>query len=209
MFRVKVCGLTRAKDVAACVRAGVDALGFNLSLGPRKIPVALARSLARRVPPSVLRVGLFVNEPLAFVRRASRECGFDAVQLCGDEDASYCASLGWPVLKTVPMRDRRAPDRFKTYPIAALILDRYNRKMRGGTGKTFPWGWAREAERLRLPVLLAGGLHPGNVAEAIRTARPFGVDTASGVETRPGIKDEGKIRLFAKKARDAFRRLDP
>jgi len=209
MFRVKICGLTRGQDVRVAVKAGADALGFQMSLGPRKIQPPQARALARLAPRDVLKVGVFVGEPLAEVRQIALYCGFDAVQLHGEEDARYCASVGLPVLKSVGMRNVKTPFRFKTYPIAALLLDRYNQKLRGGTGQSFPWKWARTAEKLRLPILLAGGLHPGNVADAIRTARPFGVDTSSGVEMSPGIKDAMKIRLFVKNARAAFLRTDP
>jgi phosphoribosylanthranilate isomerase len=209
MFRVKICGLNRSQDVQAALRSGADALGFQMSLGPRKIRPVKARALARLAPANVLKVGVFVGEPLEEVRRIASYCCFDAVQLHGEEDERYCASVGLPVLKSVGMQNVKTPFRFKAYPIAGLLLDRYNQKLRGGTGQSFPWQWARAAEQLRLPILLAGGLHPGNVAEAIRTARPFGVDTSSGVEMSPGIKDAAKIRLFVKNAQAAFRQMDP
>jgi phosphoribosylanthranilate isomerase len=208
MFRVKICGLTRPQDVKASFRAGADALGFQMSLGPRKIRPSQARALARLVPANVLKVGVFVGEPLEKVRRISAFCGFDAVQLHGDEDERYCAAVGLPVLKSVGMRNVKTPFCFQAYPIAALLLDRYNQKIRGGTGQSFSWKWALAAEKLHLPILLAGGLHPGNVAEAIRTARPFGVDTSSGVEMSPGIKNAVQINLFVKKARAAFQQID-
>jgi phosphoribosylanthranilate isomerase len=156
----------------------------------------------------VLKVGVFVGEPVEKVRRIAAYCRFDAVQLHGAEDERYCASVGLPVLKSVGMRNVKTPFRFQAYPIAALLLDRYNQKKRGGTGQSFPWKWALAAEKLHLPILLAGGLHPGNVAEAIRTARPFGVDTSSGVEMSPGVKDVVKIRLFVKNAKAAFQQMD-
>jgi phosphoribosylanthranilate isomerase len=208
MFRVKICGLTRPQDVVASFKAGADALGFQMSLGPRKIRPPQARALVRLTPVNVLKVGVFVGESLETVRRIAAYCRFDAVQLHGDEDEHYCALVGLPVLKSVGMRNVKTPFRFQAYPIAALLLDRYNQKIRGGTGQSFPWEWARSAEKLHLPILLAGGLHPGNVAEAIRTARPFGVDTSSGVEMSPGIKDVVKIKLFVKNARAAFQRID-
>jgi phosphoribosylanthranilate isomerase len=206
VFRVKVCGLTRAQDVRAAVRAGADAVGFQMSRGPRKVTPATARKLARLVPPGVLKVGVFVDEPVARMRRIARHCGFDAVQLHGDETAATAAAVGLPVLKAVRMKNVKTPGRFGGYPVAALLLDRYNPLLRGGTGESFDWKWARAADRLRLPILLAGGLHPGNVARAVRIARPFGVDTASGVESRPGLKDPRLVSLFVKRALSALKR---
>lgn len=209
MFRVKICGLTRPQDVREAVRSGADALGFQMSLGPRKIQPDKARALARLAPFEVLKVGVFVGASPAEARRLALFCGFDAVQLHGEEDAQACAAVGLPVIRSVGMRNRATPRRFKSYPIAALLLDRYNPLLRGGTGQSFPWAWARETESLRMPVLLAGGLNPENVAEAVKAARPFGVDTSSGVETAPGVKDAEKIRRFVKNAREALERTVP
>ncbi len=204
MFRVKICGLTRAEDVRAAVRSGADALGFQMSVGPRKIPPLQASRLAALAPRFVLKVGVFVNEPVSRTRRVARFCGFDAVQLHGEEGVDACEAVGLPVIKGVRMRNVKTLDRFKSYPVAALLLDRYNPIFHGGTGQRFNWGWARAASRLLLPILLAGGLNPENVADAIRIARPFGVDVSSGVEIRPGVKDARKMARFIKRARAAF-----
>ena len=204
MFRVKICGLTRPEDVQACVDAGADAIGFQMSRGPRKITPQAAKRLARAVPAGTLKVGVFVDEPASHVTRIARECGFDLVQLHGDETALQCAATDLPVLKAIRMRNVKTPNRYASYPVAGLLLDRYNPKFHGGTGLSFDWSWARAAGRLRMPILLAGGLRPDNVAKAIRAARPFGVDTASGVEVRPGIKDRRLISLFVHRAKAAF-----
>jgi len=204
MFRVKICGLTSPRDVRAAVKAGADALGFQMSRGPRKLTPKKAASLARLVPPHVLKVGVFVDEPVRKVRQLAKRCGFDAVQFSGDETPRDCRTAGLPVIKAVRMKNVKTPSRYRAYPVAALLLDRYNPVLRGGTGHSFDWRWARAASRLRIPVLLAGGLNPANVASAVRTARPFGVDAASGVEQSPGVKDIRKVALFVKRARRAF-----
>jgi phosphoribosylanthranilate isomerase len=126
------------------------------------------------------------------------------VQFSGDEGADECAAIDLPVIKAVRMRNVKTTLRYRAYPVAALLLDRYNPVLHGGTGQRFDWRWARAATRLHLPILLAGGLNPDNVADAVRIARPFGVDTASGVEIRPGVKDSQKIVRFVKRARAAF-----
>lgn len=207
MFRVKICGFTREEDVRAAVRAGADALGFQMSRGPRRIDPARARRLVRRMPPWVTPVGVFVDEPLSRVKRLLRRCGFQAVQLHGSEDPSYAQALPVPVVKAIRVKDSLDPSAFRGYDVAAFLLDRYNPRLHGGTGETFPWRVARRASFLNAPILLAGGLNPENVARAVRTARPFGVDTASGVEVSPGIKDSRKMAAFVRSARAALLRL--
>ena len=205
MVRVKICGVTRPQDVRFIAKAGADAIGFQMSQGPRKISPALAKRLVKLVPSLVIPVGVFVNEPIAKVKRLAKFCGFQAVQLHGDESEEYCQKLELPVVKTVRMRTKGTPRAYRGFSVAAFLLDSYNRKKVGGTGESFNLAWAPRAVRqLPAPVLLAGGLTPGNVSRAVRKARPFGVDVASGVESRPGIKDPQKVSLFIRRAKKAL-----
>jgi phosphoribosylanthranilate isomerase len=207
LFRVKICGFTRAQDVRAAVAAGADALGFQMTMGPRRVKPLRARRLARLLPPWVTPVGVFVDEPIARVLRLIDFCGFQAVQLHGGEDAAYAKRMPVPVIKVVRVKNTVGEAPFRGYSVAAFLLDRYNRRLRGGTGEPFPWRLARRAAHLPAPFLLAGGLHPGNVARAVREARPFGVDVASGVETSPGVKDARRMAEFVRRAKAALRRL--
>jgi phosphoribosylanthranilate isomerase len=205
MFRIKICGLTRPQDVHAALRAGADALGFQMSRGPRKITPEKARRLVGLMPPLVTPVGVFVDEPLSRLKRLIKFCGFKAVQLHGNEKKAYCAALPVPVLKAVRMRRADSYRAYPTYPVAAFLLDSYNKNIPGGTGESFQFHWARKAvSAFPAPVLIAGGLNPANVGRALRMSHAFGVDVASGVETRPGHKDPRKILLFIRNARKAF-----
>lgn len=205
MFRVKICGLTRVADVRWAAEQGADALGFQMSLGPRKLTPEQARKLVRAVPPLVVPIGVFYNEPLSRVKRLIRFCGFQAVQLHGKETPAYCAQLPVPILKSARMKDKRAFKFLRAYKVAAYLLDSYNEKKPGGTGKTFHFEWARNAAlALGGPVILAGGLTPSNVQEAIRRSGVFGVDVSSGVESSPGVKDSRKVSRFIRLAKRAF-----
>lgn len=206
MFRVKICGVTRAQDVKTIARAGADAIGFQMSMGPRKITPAQARKLVQQVPPLVTPVGVFVNEPLSRVQKLVRFCGFQAVQLHGDEPAAYCAKIEVPVLKVIRMKNPTIYKAFKGFQVAAFLLDAYNKNLPGGTGKSFQYSWARKAvQELPAPVLIAGGLTSDNVQWALRLSGAFGVDVASGVETRPGLKDPRKVSRFIQNAKKMSR----
>ncbi len=204
MVRVKICGVTRPEDARLIVREGADAIGFQMSQGPRKITPEQAKRLVRLVPPFVTPVGVFVNEPLARVKALIKYCGFQAVQLHGEENEGFCEAVPVPVLKAIRMKGENSPRAYKGFHVAAFLLDHYNKDKRGGTGERFDWKWTRKAiSQLPAPVLLAGGLTPENVARAIQTARPFGVDVASGVEILPGRKDPQKVARFIRRAKKA------
>jgi phosphoribosylanthranilate isomerase len=206
MFRVKICGITRAQDVRAAVRAGADAVGFQMSRGPRKVSPAKARDLVRLVPPLVTPVGVFVDEPLSRVKALVKFCGFRAVQLHGREKARYAEGWEVPVLRAVRMKSPSAHRAFRGFQVAGYLLDSYNKNLPGGTGRSFPLPWARKAvEELPGPVMAAGGLTPDNVQRVLRASRAFGVDVSSGVESRPGLKDPRKVSLFIRRAKKMFR----
>ena len=205
MFRVKICGVTRSSDVRAIAKAGADAIGFQMSRGPRKITPAQAKRLVKVVPPFLTPVGVFVNEPISTVKRLIKLCGFQAVQLHGEEGKGYCENLEVPVIKVIRMKNVGTYRAFKGFHVAAFLLDSYNKDVPGGTGKGFPTSWARKAvQELPAPVLIAGGLTSGNVRRAIRASHAFGVDVSSGVETRPGVKNPREVSLFIRKAKASF-----
>jgi phosphoribosylanthranilate isomerase len=186
---IKICGITRPEDATAAVNAGADAVGFVFWPGsPRFIDPFRARAIARRLPPFVTPVGLFVNQPRDYICGVASLVRLGAVQLHGDEAPEFAASIDWPVIKALPV------DRASGWPIETmLLLDAHDPVRRGGTGRTIDWRAAAGIAATRR-VLLAGGLNPENVAEAVARVRPFGIDVSSGVERSPGVKDEQKIR---------------
>jgi phosphoribosylanthranilate isomerase len=207
MFRVKICGVTRPQDVRLVAKAGADAIGFQMSQGPRKITAEQARQLVKLVPPYLTPVGVLVNEPLSKAKKLIKYCGFQVVQLHGDETSAYCEQLNVPVIKVIRMKNQTTHRTYKKYKVAAYLLDSFHKGIRGGTGKTFSAAWAKKAVlELPQPVLLAGGLNPDNIQKAIRASKVFGVDVSSGVEVKPGIKDPKKVLKFVANAKKAFRK---
>jgi len=205
MVRVKICGLRRAEDVAAAVAAGADALGFNFWNGtPRYIAPAEVVRILESVPPTVLTVGVFVDEALERVLDIAAETGLAALQLHGSEPPEYLERLGSYVkIKAVKVGPDFQPEQLSRYRSASLfLLDGFVAGMVGGTGQTFDWSLAEKA-KAHGKIILAGGLTPANVADAVRRARPWGVDVASGVEEEPGKKDPRLIREFIQAVRAA------
>ena len=204
--RIKICGITREEDLAAAVAAGADALGFVFyPPSPRYVAPQRAAELLALVPAFVTRVGLFVNEPAAAVRAVLAQAPLDLLQFHGDEDAAYCASFGKPWIKAARVKAGfdllEYAAAFAGAPGACgLLLDAHVEGY-GGGGKTFDWSLIPRS--LPLPVILSGGLHPGNVAAAVRAVRPWAVDVSSGVEAARGIKDVQKINEFIAGVRDA------
>ncbi|HEU5201784.1 MAG TPA: phosphoribosylanthranilate isomerase [Nitrospira sp.] len=199
-IKVKICGITNAEDAAAAVAAGADALGFNFyRKSPRYIEPAIAKQIVASLPPFVMPVGVFVNEELTAVRSIMDACGLGMAQLHGDEPVTYCQELSRPVIKALRLRDRRSLLAVAEFQgragVRGFIVDTFSETAYGGTGQLTDWALASEAAKTAT-ILLAGGLNPTNVAEAIRAVRPYGVDVTSGVESVPGKKDHGKIRAF-------------
>lgn len=193
--RVKICGVTRPQDIDAAVAAGADALGFVLWPGSKRaLDEARLAELSARVPAFVTRVGLFVNQSPELVARVCAH--LDLLQFHGDETAAFCDAFERPWVKALRMRDELDLDAAaETYRNArALLLDAYRPGVPGGTGETFDW--SRIPASLAKPVILAGGLTADNVAQAIRSVRPFAVDVSGGVERAPGIKEASRIEAF-------------
>jgi phosphoribosylanthranilate isomerase len=200
---VKICGLTTADDAAAAAAAGADAIGVNLWPGSKRYVTAqAARAVLAAVPSGVLKVGVFVDAPAAEVAQRIVELGLDRAQLHGDELAADFAALDPArIIRAVRVRDADSFDAAGAWSPALWLYDSFVEGF-GGAGVSAPWPLiARQARR---PFLLAGGLTPQNVAAAIRATRPDGVDVASGVEERPGLKDAAKLAAFIGAARAAI-----
>jgi phosphoribosylanthranilate isomerase len=203
---LKICGITRLGDATHAVEHGATTLGFIFwRKSPRYIAPERAAEIIAALPPAVTTVGVFVNEPVDAVRAMAETAGVSVVQLHGDEPAAYAEALGYPLFRSVTLDD--AGQVMAAWPVeATLVLDAADRERRGGTGQRVDWSRAAAiAQRRR--VILAGGLTPENVADAIASVGPYGVDVASGVESAPGIKDALKVARFLEGARGAFERV--
>ncbi len=205
VVKVKVCGITNLEDAQAAVEAGADALGFVCyRKSPRFVDAEVIRAIVSELPPFVLPVGVFVNEEQKVVRDLLDRCGLVLAQLHGDETAAYCESLGRPVLKAIRLQSRSgflALAEFKGRALVrGILVDAFSDAAYGGTGHRVDWNLAAEASQLGR-VILAGGLTPENVGEAMKIVRPYGVDVSSGVEANPGRKDHAKVRAFIKAAK--------
>ena len=187
---VKICGITRVEDAAAAVDCGAGALGFVFWPGsPRCIDPHRARAIVATLPPFVTPVGVFVNQPAEYVRGVASLVRLGAVQLHGDETVGYAAGIATPAIKAVTVADLQ----LSVWPVrTTLLLDVGDTEKRGGTGRTIDWTAAARLAAQR-KILLAGGLTPENVAEAVAQVRPFGIDVSSGVERSPGIKDHRRL----------------
>jgi phosphoribosylanthranilate isomerase len=225
MFRIKICGITNVEDALNAADAGADTIGLNFyQRSPRFIEPATAATILNVLPPQLARVGVVVNEPVAKLNQriaelaASSTVGLHAIQLHGDESPSFCAQVRSKYL----ILARRLTDRgisaiaadledcekLRRVPDAVLI-DSGAPGQYGGTGVQVSWAGLADYRRWlhNVPLILAGGLTPDNVAEAIRIVRPHGVDVASGVESSPGKKDAAKVRDFVAAAHAAFAAL--
>jgi phosphoribosylanthranilate isomerase len=197
---VKICGITRLEDAEAAVAAGAGAIGFVFwPTSPRFVKSEHARQIAAALPPFVTTVGVFVNQPLDYVNEVASAVRLGAVQLHGDETPQFAAAVSSPVIKAVSIG--RA-DIQAWPPRVMLLLDAYDPIERGGTGRTIDWT-AAAGVATRRTILLAGGLTPDNVAEAVARVRPFGIDVSSGVERAPGIKDHRRLRALFEAVHDA------
>jgi len=203
MVRIKICGITNPEDARLASELGADALGFIFHpASPRRAAPEAAREIIRQLPPFVLSVGVFVDEEAAVVRDLAARLGLDWVQLHGRESPEYCRSLGRRVLKGFRIEAESSLGALAEYrgAVQAFLLDTYKTGQAGGTGETFDWQLARRAQDFGA-IVLAGGLTPANVAQAIEVARPQAVDVASGVEAAPGKKDPEKLRAFFEKVK--------
>ncbi len=205
MIKIKICGITNLEDALAAADAGTDALGFNFyKKSPRYIEPDKAAEIIAQLPPFIMPVGVFVNEREEKIRENQALTCIQAIQLHGDESPEFCQRFGGRVIKAFQVKDKESLKTMAHYRVGAFLLDSYKDGVRGGTGVTFDWHLAVVAKTFG-KVILAGGLTPENVAEAVKLVQPYGVDVAGGVEREKGIKDHAKVRKFIAEVRRASR----
>jgi phosphoribosylanthranilate isomerase len=202
MTKVKICGLTNSKDAVKAVQLGAWALGFNFyKKSPRYLGAYKAQKIIAQLPPFVTPVGVFVNLKEGAVKQILDFCHIQTVQFHGDESAQFCKRFkkNYKVIKAIRIAEDLNVEALKAFEVDAFLLDTHDEKAYGGTGKTFDWTIARKVKNLNVPIILSGGLHYNNVVTAIEEVKPYAVDTCSGVETSPGVKNEQSMREFIRR----------
>lgn len=205
--RVKICGITNRADANAAIECGADSLGFNLFPGSKRfVDLHRAGSWISELPPVVGRTAVVVDPQFEYALSVAQLGVFGSLQLHGSEPPEFCRRLAEAQVqfsKAIAVTDRASVVHLPSFSTETLVLDSHVRGSFGGSGRTFPWEIAREfgAAHPNVRVILAGGLTPENVAEAVRIVRPFGVDVTSGVEAEYGRKDHGRLRAFVDAAR--------
>jgi phosphoribosylanthranilate isomerase len=210
--RVKICGFTRPDDALAAVRLGADAVGLVFyPQSPRNVDIDEARTIVSVLPPFATVVGLFVDESEDRVRRVLDRVRIDLIQFHGDEAPDYCAAFGKPYIKAIRMRPglELAAEMSRHAGAAGFLLDAWHPEAKGGTGSRFDWNSI--PKDCAASVILAGGLEPDSVREALRAVRPYALDVSSGVEAAKGIKDAGRMAAFLKEVQafDYREQVDP
>jgi phosphoribosylanthranilate isomerase len=206
MLKVKICGITNYDDAAMAAGLGANALGFIFaSVSPRNIEPTTAVEIIKKLPPFIKTVGVFVNEDIDKIRNIAAYCGLDAIQLHGDETPEICETFMPRTIKAIRVKDDFDSSGLLSYreKVRAFLLDTYSEKAVGGTGKTFNWDRAVEINSIGIPIILAGGLTPSNIEEAIKKVRPYGIDVNSGIEKSPGIKDHELMKVLFEKIKGA------
>ena len=193
--RIKICGITRFEDARIAANLGVDALGFIFfKNSPRYISPEDAALITSQLPPFVSRVGVFVNETIETILDTARIAGLNAIQLHGSESPEFCHQIYLPVLKAFSVKPDFDMSILSNYKTSGILLDTWNGAMHGGSGKTFDWTIAKNICSHFENVVIAGGLGPSNIEEALNTVHPYGIDINSGVEIMPGVKNPHKMR---------------
>ncbi|HUK55607.1 MAG TPA: phosphoribosylanthranilate isomerase [Nitrospiria bacterium] len=202
-MRVKICGIMNVHDALAAAEFGADAVGFVLyRSSPRYTDLKTIKNIIAQLPPFVTTVGVFANAEEREILSTVNECGLDVIQLQGDEPADLCRRLGSRVIKAIRIRDKFSLNRMIPYKVRAFVLDTFRDGQLGGTGETFDWNLAMDAKKFG-KIILAGGLTPDNIQQAVEQVRPYGVDVSSGVEERVGKKDLTKLKRFIELAKQA------
>ncbi len=193
--KIKICGITRYEDAKTATSLGVDALGFIFyAKSPRAISPQSASEIIRKLPPFVSKVGVFVNESYENICEIANVSGIGTIQLHGDESPEFCSRFSLPVIKAFSVATPQDCAAISHYHVGGFLLDTWDASLAGGSGRTFDWSIAEEVARTYPGVIIAGGLGPANIAEALAAVRPYGVDVNSGVEIKPGIKNPQKMR---------------
>ena len=199
---IKICGIKDKNMAHVAVEAGADALGFVFAPSSRRITPQIVRNIVHSLPESIEKVGVFVDAPISLVREVAQYCDLTKLQFHGQEDVDYCLQFSLPIIKAIKVTGEGCfiPDPASYRGIVQLFLaDTYQKKNAGGTGKTFPWQKADSLKKYG-SLIMAGGLRPDNVYQALSITQPRGVDVSSGVETN-GEKDSKKIRKFIQEIR--------
>lgn len=202
MVKVKICGITNLEDALEAVAHGADALGFVFfKKSPRYISPSKAKAIIKKLPPFISTVGVFVNEDKKNIEKIAAQTGINVIQLHGDERPQACR-LSRPVIKAFRVKSLECLEPLSKYKdkVTAFLLDTYTPEIFGGTGQIFNWDIAVEAKQLGR-IILAGGLTPENIEQAIRWVHPYAVDVSSGVEAEKGKKDHKKMKLFIERAK--------
>ena len=199
--KVKVCGMTSLKDALVAVEVGADAVGFIFyKKSLRSVTMKTVREIVLELPPFVDTVGVFVDETAEQINKIADYCNLDIIQLHGDESPTFCKKIRRKVIKAFRIKDMQSVKKLSSFQVSGFLLDTFSENLHGGTGKVFDWNLALPAKKFG-PVIMAGGLTPNNVQQAVRQIRPYGVDVCSGVESEPGIKDHKKVRAFLNNAK--------
>ncbi len=205
MIKIKICGITNLDDALAAVNYGADALGFNFyKKSPRYIEPQKAAEIIAQLPPFIVPVGIFVNEREDRIRETVSLSCIQGIQLHGDETPEFCQRFGPRVIKAFQVKNKESLKHMLHYRVGAYLLDSYREGMRGGTGTTFDWHLAVVAKTFGR-IILAGGLTPGNVVEAVKLVQPYGVDVCGGIERDKGVKDHAMMKTFITEVRRASR----
>jgi phosphoribosylanthranilate isomerase len=196
LTRIKICGITHLTDALTAVEAGADALGFNFVPDtPRFVKPDQVAAIVAELPPFITTVGVFASKDAAKLSTIANQCRLDAIQLHADVTPEFCRNLDRRVIKAVRVKDESSLSILSDYDVNAFLLDAYVEGMMGGTGHVFDWDLALKAKNYG-QIIVAGGLNPDNVAQAVRHVKPYAVDVSSGVESQPGRKDPDKVRKF-------------
>ncbi|NQT25950.1 phosphoribosylanthranilate isomerase [candidate division KSB1 bacterium] len=195
--KIKICGLTNLEDALLAVNLGADFLGFIFAESKRQVDMQTVSRIVQKLPPGPITVGVFMDQPIDFVRDVMQKTQLDRIQLHGDESIDFCRALDWPMIKRIRIDDRSSikeiQNQIAQFPDMDYLID-----PGAGDGKTFDWSII---QKFKADYILAGGLNPDNVREAVERLHPFGVDVSSGVESRPGKKDPEKLKRFIEEVR--------
>lgn len=205
MTRIKVCGITNKTDAFMCIDAGIEVLGFVfVNESPRKIDPREAQRIISDLPPFIVTVGVFANQPENQVIEIANLCNLNILQLHGNESPDYCSSLNRKIIKAFRIRSSADFEVMSEYKVSGYLLDNYEEERAGGTGRSFEWGLATNTSKYG-PIILAGGLTPENVNRAISIVQPYAVDVSTGVEEKdtPGKKNKIKLNEFIRQVQNA------
>jgi phosphoribosylanthranilate isomerase len=204
MTQVKICGITNRDDAHVAAEAGADMIGLIFyPPSPRYVTPEQARTIVESVPPTLPAAGVFVNETWETVSRVAQESGIQIVQLHGEESPEMCRQLPWRVVKTFRFSAHVRPEMMADYAVEAFLIEGFHASFYGGVGSRADWQQVATLHAYGR-IILAGGLTPDNVQEAIRVVQPYAVDVGSGVEAAPGKKDWQKVRAFISRAKHAL-----